>query len=82
MVRNTTKEGTIAPNVKRLIVSTLFSWLSKIQCRKGSYYIALDKKIVRGLQLERGDTVKSSLSQDGQSRPVILVEFEKEGRLF
>ena len=69
-------------NVKSIEVSKIFCWNSKIQCRRGSYYIALDKKIVKGLGLERGDMVKSFLSKDAQKRPVILVEFEKEGKLF
>jgi hypothetical protein len=73
------KTGAI--NIKKLLVSTLFRWCSKIQCRKGSYYIALDKKIVKGLRLERGDTVTSYLSKDESSNPVILVEL-KERKLF
>jgi len=81
MSNDSPRDPTTSPNVRQLKVSTFFCWLSKLQCRKGSYYIALDKKIARGLNLHRGDKIKSSLSQDKNNKPIILVEFEK-GEVF
>jgi hypothetical protein len=68
------------PNLKSLKFSTMFGWRSHLQLRKGTYYIALDKKIVRGLALNRGDLMLAYLGEDEKERPLIVVFLDKKDR--
>jgi hypothetical protein len=66
------------PNLKSLKFSTMFGWRSRLQQRKGTYYIALDKKIIRGLALNRGDSLLAYLGEDERERPLIVVFLDKK----
>ncbi|KKP30757.1 MAG: hypothetical protein UR15_C0001G0002 [Parcubacteria group bacterium GW2011_GWA2_31_28] len=55
-------------------------WKSKLLKKRATFYISINKLVVDGCCLEKGDELYSYLSEDEQDRKIVLVYLDGKKR--
>jgi len=56
----------------------MLGWKSRVQLKRVTYYFSLNKNVVRGLNISKGDVLFSYLGEDASGRPIVITFLDKK----
>jgi len=56
----------------------VLGWKSRVQLKRVTYYFSLNRNVVRGLNISKGDVLFSYLGEDAEGRPIVITFLDKK----